>query len=89
MAQIFDAFGPYYGNSEMYSMSRRQRSRDLGGIETGVSVAVGAEVAEMEGGNGTMSAILIGVATGALTFVVTRVIERTFFSKPPRRARRA
>ena len=86
MAQIFDAFGPY-GNSEMYSMSRRQRSRDLRGLEAEVGAVAGAETAAF--GGGTATSILVGVATGALTFMVTRMLERMFFSKTARRARRS
>ncbi len=83
---IFDAFGPYYGNAEMYSMSRRQRARNLGSLEQDLGTLAGAETAAF--GGGAPQAILIGVTTGVLTFALTRVLERLVFSPSKRRRAR-
>lgn len=50
------------------------------GTEEFASVA-GGEVAAFEAGDGAARAIGIGVATGALTFLVTRMLEQWLFPR--------
>lgn len=67
-------FGPYIG-----------RRPQLSGPEADLSAVVGSEVGAFEATqDGAWRAIGIGVATGALTFVVTRLLENLLF---PRRGR--
>lgn len=86
MAQLFDAFGPYVGpmmgSAEMYSMHRRQRDRMLamGAFSPeDAGAIVGAETAAFGQMSEPTRTILIGVATGAATYVVTRLIDRLVF----------
>lgn len=79
MAHLFSDVG---GSATTYSMDRRQRARQqLQGFNGPVEEIVGAEVAASSSSNGAMRAIGIGVATGVLTLIVNRLIERAFFGK--------
>ncbi len=63
----------YYGDSATgYSSQRRQRSRSMGGP---LEEVVGAETAAFETG-GAARAIAVGVATGVLTLLVNRWLEK-------------
>ncbi len=65
-----------FGDSAMnYDAQRRRRTRQLGDVEE----IAGAEAAAFSAsGESTSRAIFIGVATGVITFALTRVLESIF-----------
>lgn len=81
MAQLFD-FGPYYGDSaQWYSAMRRRRVRDMhyGALEEQIGAVAGAETAAFSGSGGASRTIMIGVATGVFTYLLTRVADKLLF----------
>lgn len=71
-------------SAQFYSQERRRRARSyqayLAGDADDVGAIVGAETAAFSEG-GAWRSIGVGVATGALTYLATRILESLLFPR--------
>ncbi len=76
----------FLSNAQMYSATRRQReyNLNLSGPEADASAIAGAETAAFFEPGTASHSVMVGVLTGALTFAVTRILEKWLFSSPSR-----